>query len=207
MSGTNPQPHRHTTQNLSDGVQIVLPSKKNMLWIIWLGIWLLIWGYITGGIGYILFLSLRIIGANLVRSPSAEFSDYTPILFTSFFIILFLLLLLVMGIPAIYSFLWRIAGKEVFRATSHSLTIARQIFSWKKVSEYPSVSIKGLQFMPPRKSFFVPFRNIRKNPEKNGVIVFEYESRNHRFGLEIEEDEAKEIISAIRERLAQVKTG
>src|SRR5690606_10097438 len=148
-----------------------------LLWTIWLGVWLLMWGYITGGIGYILFLSLRIVVVNLARNQSAEFSDYTPILFVSFFIILSLLLLLIMGVPAIYSFLWGVAGKEIFRVTSDSLTIARQIFSWKKVSEYPSVSIKGLQFMPPRKSFFVPFRNIRKNPEKNGVIVFEYESR------------------------------
>lgn len=207
MSGTNPQPHRHTTQNLSDGVQVVLPSKKNVLWTIWVGVWLLIWGYMTGGIGYILFLSLRIIGVNLARNQSAEFSDYMPILFASFFIILFLLLLLVMGIPAIYSFLWHVAGKEILRVTSDSLTVARQIFSWRKVSEYSSVGIKGLQFMPPRKSFFIPFRNIRKNPEKNGVIVFDYESRNHRFGLEIEEDEAREIISAIQEHLAQVKTG
>ena len=207
MSGTNPQPHRHTTQYLDDGVQVVLPSKKNMLWIIWLGVWLLMWSYITGGIGYILFLSLRIVGINLARNQSAEFSDYTPILFTSFFIILFLLLLLVMGIPAIYSFLWHVTGKEILRVTSDSMTIVRQIFGWKKVSQYSSASIKGLQFMPPRKSFFVPFRNIRKNPEKNGVIVFDYESKNHRFGLEIEEDEARVIISAIQEHLAQIKTG
>jgi hypothetical protein len=206
MSSTNLQ-HRHKTQNLSDGLQVVLPSKKNALWTLWLGICLFMWGYITGSIGYILFLSLRIIGVNLVRNQSAVFSDYVSIIFVSIFTFAFLLLFLVMGLPAIYSFLWHIAGKEILRITSDSLTLTRQIFNWKKVRKYSPVSITGLQFMPPRKSFLVPFKNLRKNPEKNGVIVFEHESRNHRFGLEIEEDEAKQIISAIQEHLVQVKAG
>ena len=200
-------PHRHTVQQLDDGIQVVLPSKKKTLWVIWTGAYLLMWSYITGLIGYVLFLSLRIIGINLVRNHSAEFGDYMPILLSSLFITLFLLIFLVMGIPAIYSFLWHVTGKEIVKATPRVMTISRQIFGWKKAGEYLSASMNNLRVMSPRQTFFIPFKNLRNNPQKNGVIAFDYETKTHRFGLEIEEDEAKQVISLIQQYLSQAKAG
>ncbi len=111
-----------------------------------------------------------------------------------------------MGGVVIYDFFWLIAGKEVIETNSKVLKVSRQIFAWKRTREYVTSDVKDLR-VTTKQSGFGSGRSLQKLLGLNGMIAFDYGAKTFRFGLEIEEAEAKQIILAIKEWLPQQNAG
>lgn len=185
---------RHKVQQLSGGVQIVLPSKKNYFAIIWYVLGLAMWTYITGSAVYI--TSLLLIGLD---------NDNGAWIFIEFltFILLFLISL---GAYVIYSLLWQFTGREIIIVENSVLRISRQIFNWNKFLEYSTQDISNLRANNPQPVLFAQTKIFRNISGQNGMIAFDHGTKTVRFGFEIEEAEAKQIISVLQEFLCKSKT-
>jgi hypothetical protein len=124
----------------------------------------------------------------------------------SIFFLLFFLALLAMGAFGIYRFIWLIAGKEVIEANSNLLKISRQTPVGKNVREYLAGGVKGLRVIA-QQSWYSPLKRIQRLLDSNGMIAIDYGAKTFRFGLAIDEAEAKQIILAIKEGLPQQNAG
>ena len=191
-----PTQPRYKVQQLNDGIQIVLPSKKNFFRIIWFVLGLAMWLYMTGSVVYI--TSLLIIGLG---------SNNGMWIFIGFlaFILLFLVSL---GAYVIYSLLWQFTGKEIIIVKNDVLRISRQVFNWNKFLEYSIRSVSDLRASTPQQSVLFTSIKIFKNISgQNGMIAFDYGAKTIRFGFEIDEAEAKQIVSVLQESLSKSKAG
>jgi hypothetical protein len=203
MPITPPAP-RHIVEKSISSVRVTLPSKKSIIHILWFCLWLFGWGYMVYGFLYFAGMMYQAVELGKTATPEIQMGSGF-IIFGGFFLIIFLVLL-AMGAVAIYAFLWLIAGKEVIEAETKVLKVSRQIFAWKRTREYSASAIKDLR-PTTKESGFAPTRSIQKLLGLNGVIAFDYGAKTFRFGLEVDEAEAKQIIVAIKEGLAQQNAG
>lgn len=199
MSIPLPASH-HTVENSDTSVKVTLPSKRNIVYILWFCLWLFGWGYMVYAILYIPIRIYQVIEAGKTTASEMQVGD--GLIVMGVFLLIFLLALLAMGAVIIYALFWLIAGREVIEADSKVLKVSRQIFSWKRTSEYSANEVKDLRASV-KQSVFGPMKSIRKLMGLDGIIAFDYGAKTFRFGLEIEEAEAKQIIFAIKEALPQ----
>ena len=201
-----PPSPRHTVQELENGIRVTLPSKKNIFRLVWFGLGLLVWGYMMGGLVYV--WAILIGGATGWLGDTASSSGSNPVLLMAIICILpFLMALLGMGGVIIYSVLWQMVGKEIIEANANRMTRTRQILGWKRSGEYSSKLVKDLRVNTHALSAFAPIRSIQKLLGQDGRMAFEYGAKTFRFGLEIDEAEAKQIGSALQQRLPYQKAG
>src|SRR4030095_14423305 len=191
-----PPAPKHTSENLGDKLMISIPSLKNWFLVFFLGFWLIMW--VIGEVGVLLFLIL---------DTSKSVYDGPPIPF----LILWIIFWTVGGGYAIYQLAWLVAGKEVVEVTTQGMTISRVVSSIRSSKEYSSNYIKELRVSSSNMnlnhpmlmwpySYFSPWRhNII------GSLAFDYGAQTFRFGMSIDEAEAKQIIAEIQQRYPQYK--
>ncbi len=192
-----PTPPRHTVRYLDNGLQVTLSSKKNYFRIVWYGLCLLMWGYMTGIIAYVLALMV-ISSIAFASEPNGSLT-----LIVIGFLFIALVVLIWMGVAVIYSFLWQLIGKEVILVSHDVLSISRQIFRWKKVFEYLLANVVDLRVSIPQRFPFALLRIFSGSSKQKGMIAFDYGAKTIRFGFEIEEAEAKQIISALQQYISK----
>ncbi len=201
-----PIPPRHKVAELDSEVQVTLPSRKNVFRIGWYGLWLLLWGYITGGLLYIwgLFI-VGLIGSvtGLLSEPPSDGESYAPLLMVIASLMPFVIVLLAMGSVAIFAFLWQINGSEIIEVKEQALVITKRVFRWKRPKLYEMASVKDIRLNTQGLSFFPPYRAVQELLGHNGLIAFDYGARTYRFGLDIDEAEAKQIISVLNQHMAR----
>lgn len=199
-----PPSPRHTRQEVEDGIRVTLPSEKNIFRLAWVGLWLLVWGSMIGGIVYVEALLI----GNATSLSGGHSSNVNLALSIAIVCMLsFLIALLGAGGFVGYSFLWQIVGKEIIEVNSKVMTLTRQIFGWKKSGEYFLEQVKDLRVQPETQSAFAPIRSFQKLFGRDGLMAFDYGSKTFRFGLEIDEAEAKQIVSILQQYLPPQKVG
>jgi hypothetical protein len=198
-----PKP-RHIVENSSSLVRITLPSKKNIFQILWLLIWLFMWGYMTLAMLYGAVIFKQAIDIGGIPMPAIE----PGTVFVSVILLLILLGLLSLGTFGIYRLIWILAGREVIEANPTVLRLTRATFLGKSSQEYSMDNVKELRVGTPPS--FIPFKRIQRFLgilDINGMIAFDYGAKTFRFGAEIDEAEAKQIIRAVEEGFHQSKAG
>ena len=198
-----PRP-RHTVEKFDQLVRITLPSKKSVFHILWTSLWLFMWGYMTFSLLYIAVAFSKTIKIGKNSTPPVEPGGMFTLV--SVFFLIFFLVLLAMGAFGIYRFIWLLAGKEVIEADSNLFKISRQTPVGKSVKEYLAGEVKDLRVVV-EQSWFSPFKRARRLLNPNGMIAFDYGAKTFRFGGEIDEAEAKQIILALKEGLPQQNAG
>lgn len=184
-------PASHTVEKTEHGVRLTLPSKKGVFQILWFTLWLLVWGLLTANIFYLARQLFTMAGMS--QESGESFSLFLiPLICIGFFI----LILLALGAFALYAYVWQLAGKEIVEINSKTMSISRQISGWKKSNDYSSNLVRNVR-VNGQSVFFAPLQTLRKLSERTGMIVFEYETKTIYFGLDINESEAKQIISTI----------
>ena len=190
-----PAQPRHKVQQLSDGVQIVLPSKRNFFHIIWFVLGLAMWVFMTGSVVSITSLLLIGLGSNNGKWIFIGFLAFM------------LLFLAGLGAYIIYSLLWQFIGKEIIIVKNDTLRISHQIFNRNKFLEYSISSISDLRASIPQPVLFNSVKIFKNISGQNGMIAFNYGAKTVRFGFEIEEAEAKQIVFVLQESLSKPKAG
>ena len=195
---------RHIVEKTDSFIRVTLPSKRSIVNILWFSLWLFGWGYMLYGILYVVEMMSQ--AFQLAKNTTPEIQAGSGLMVVGAFFLIFLLALLAMGGVVIYAFFWLIAGKEVVETNSKVLKVSRQIFAWKRTREYVTSDVKDLR-VTTKQSGFGSGRSLQKLLGLNGMIAFDYGAKTFRFGLEIEEAEAKQIIIAIKEWLPQQNAG
>jgi hypothetical protein len=199
-----PPSPRHIVEHNEDYVQVILPSKKNYFHIAWHGLWILMWLFITGSaLIFAPIFVLPFIADIFSNSGNVSPGSIGAVIFVVLFFTVFFVFLFGMGSVAIYSFFWQIVGKEIIQVNNEVMRVSRHIFRWKRVSEYAIESVLDLRVSIPHQSYFGFFQNFKKLLGKNGLIALDYGAKTFRFGLEIEEAEAKQIVSVLQQRYPQ----
>ena len=197
-----PKP-RHTVEKFDDLVRVTLPGRRKFLDILFMCVWFVMWGYIVSGLIYFVVSINK--AMELERQSNPAFQGGEGFIIFSLIFLFFFLVLLGFGAFGVYRFLWMLAGKEVIEANSKLLRVTRQLFSWKREKEYFADEVKDLRVTLIQHGFSSS-RSIRKPFISNDMITFDYGAKTLRFGSEIEEAEAKQIILAIKDGLPQSNT-
>ena len=200
--------NRWTSQETQAGVQVVLPSKKRLLTLLWFVFWLSAWGYATGHVIYLWTVMTYGSTLDLLNIPPLDNAGVNYALLMGMICIFpFVVILLGMGGIVLYSLLWQIAGREIIEVRNENLAITRQIFNWKTTKEYSLKNDIKLRLNAEKPNSVDTIRGVRKLLGKNGIIAFDYEANTLRFGLEIDETQAMQIISEIQKYLPNQNTG
>ena len=168
-------------------LEIVIPVKRSIFFILFIGFWLCGWAF--GEVEVILQL----------------FRGSEGLGFGNLFMLAWLGGWTVGGVLAIIGFGWNLTGREVITVSEDRLQIRREIFGLSMPKEYLLSEVKnfrvennpmaGSMFGKQATSFSWGFTNT-------GIAKFDYGMKVVRFGEGLEETEAAFIINKIKSRLA-----
>jgi len=164
----------------SRGLEIIIPSRKNIFLILFLAAWLVGWavGEITVPMTFI-----------------KGIKDMGALIFSSAWLVAWT----IGGGFAIYIWLWNIAGKEIITINNLTLIIKRDLFGHGKEKEYETSYISNLRISPQPFNPFNFSASLQFWGIGGGIFAFDYGSRTYRFGSGVDEAEANQIINTIKE--------
>ncbi len=179
-----PVPHpRSIIQETPSGLEVTIPSKRNAIYVAFIGVWLVMWclGEASALAGTFIASGGWPRPGNLIMGG-------------------FLLLWTVGGVWAFYCFLWFIVGKERVILRSDLLTVKRDVFGFGRVKEYDLHHVAHLRVSPAVYNPFDPVSTMRLWGLGAGVIAFDYGAKTVRCGISLDEAEAQGIVTRLRER-------
>ncbi len=181
MSATTPR-LRVTLSGEPEGLEIVIPAQRNMVVLLFLGVWLA--GWVMG--------ELTTLEEFLMRGPR-RLEGY---------VLLWLILWTVGGVFAVYMWLWMLVGKERILMGTSALRLKRDVLGLGPIRTYELFWVHNLRVatkpVSPRDTAVTP----RLASLIGGLIAFEYEGRTIRFGASLDEAEAHLIVERMRQRYA-----
>ncbi len=166
-----PPAPRFRIENNESGMRIIIPHRKN-------------WGVI-------LFIVVGLV-LSIVSEVSFSKINKTNPAFAIDQISNFVFIGLIVAI-----LVWQVVGREVLQVTTHSISIANQVFFLSIPKEYESQYIKDLRISQPFDSNWLTFIFGQY------LIAFDYGARTYRFGRDCDEAEAKMILAEIAQRYPQ----
>jgi hypothetical protein len=180
MAYVQPASMRSTVIPEPNGIKIVIPAKRNWFILLFLSFWLCGWA----------------VGEFTV--PFEFLKNDTPseaILFS----LAWLGMWTVGGGFAIYAWLWQVKGQEIITLTPTALLIKRSLFGYGRQKEYGVQHLKNLRvaaqgFNPFDFSSAGQFWGI-----SGGTIAFDYGAKTYRFGVGLDESEANQLVSQMKQ--------
>jgi hypothetical protein len=193
-----PLPPRHVSKDLGNSFLISIPSRKQWAWVFFLVVWLSFWAMTE-----ILMAPplIRAVVATGLGGPNNL--DWFPIVWTAVWTAI--------GIFSIYVFLWTVAGREIIEINGQAIRIRLAILGLGIAKEYEAQEIRWLQIFPAAEAggFRMPSGAERSFTWSRGEgrLGFDYDSKKYvRFGIDIDEAEAHQILAEIQQRYPQHKS-
>jgi len=172
---------RSRINELSNGLEVVIPAKKNYYIIVFISIWLVAWLFVLKSAFYSL------------TSPESHAPMIPMVIWTIGWTI--------GGIFAILMWIWNFKGKEIITFNGIELKHKRDFFLFSRSKEYEMSHIKGLRVTPPPSTSRFGLNNgFDFGGYNTGTITFDYGNGTHRVGGGIDEAEAEYIVEAIKRR-------
>jgi hypothetical protein len=176
-----PAPRRSTVLDRPDGLEIVVPAKRNAFIMLFLFAWL-------GGWAFGEFSAL----SGLLRGTDG------PVPFLLFWLIGWT----AGGGFAAFVFFWMLAGRERIVLRPRVLAIRREIFGLGRTREYDLAHVKNLRVSP---AVYDPFGwtgAARFWGVGGGLVTFDYGAKAIRLAASIDEPEAAQVVQEMRARHA-----
>lgn len=165
-----------------EGLEVVIPARRNPLVAVVLGFWLV--GWFMGE-------------ANaLAEALAGGVGRLGPLL------IFWLVLWTVGGAAALYIWLWGLVGKERVLMGTGTLRVKRDILGFGRTHIYELRKIGRLQVLPPSAGSQARRAAFGFSGLVGGAIEFEYELRAIGFGFSLDEAEARTVVERMRQRYA-----
>lgn len=181
MAKILPADARVTIADTPDGLRIVMPCRRSWLVILFLAFWLCGWAVAE------VMVAIQFLNGD--APPEGEF-----------FMLAWFGVWTVGGTLAIYAWLWQLLGKEMVTVRGQTFTTRRDIAGFGFDKEYDFRQMRDLRvasvgFSPVDFSSSLQLWGVG-----GGVIAFEYGARTCRFGAGLDEEEAKQILTAVKQR-------
>lgn len=104
------------------------------------------------------------------------------------------------GLCAIYAWLWQVIGKEVLTVQGQTFKIRRDIGGFGFDKEYDLVEMRNLRMGHIGVAPLDFSSSLQLWGVGGGMIVFDYGARTYRFGAGLDEVEAKQVVTAVKQR-------
>lgn len=181
MAKKQPPVSRVTITDIPDSLRIVISGSRSWFVIGFLGLWICAWA-----------VAEVMIPAQFLQGAIP--SEAQSLLFAWFGV------WTVGGLLAIYALLWQAIGKEMAAVQGQVLITRRDIggFGFNKVynfSQIHNLRVGPSGFNPLDISAALQLWGIG-----GGMILFDYETKTHRFGAGLDEAEAKRVVTAMKKR-------
>ena len=177
---------RATIEGGPEGLEIVIPARRNLFALVFLGVWLV--GWIVG----------EVTAIAAVASSGRRAADA--------FLLLWLTVWTVGGCAAAYSWVWMLVGKERVLMGTSALRVKRDILGLGRSRFYQLFKIRNLRVADQPIAAKDPRAAFRPWGIAGGAIAFDYEGKTIRFGSWIGADEARMIIERMKARFAFPET-
>lgn len=164
-----------------DDNRISIASRKFWFFLIFWGIWLVIW--IVGGV------------AALVALLHDKSQPRLAVLVAAF------IAWAVAGLCVALFWLWFACGREVINVAEGKLILRNEILGRGRSEVFPLAQVSNLRACGLFGSFYTWSAMLQVYGLSGGMIAFECGGRTHRFGKLLEEGEASEIVKELRSRI------
>lgn len=181
MAKIQPADARIIITDTSAGLRIIMPCRRSWFVILFLAFWLCGWAV------------AEVMVANQFLNGDAPPEG-------EFFMLTWFGVWTVGGVFAIYAWLWQVMGKEIITVHGQTFTTRRDIGGFGFDKEYDLLQMRDLRvgqvgFNPLEFSSSLQLWGVG-----GGVIAFDYGARTYRFGAGLDEAEAKQAVTAIKQR-------
>ena len=184
----NPSNPRTEVSATAGGLDLSIgPKRKAGRWsLLWAPIWVVFWVY--GMYGSI----KQVTGAG----------DATSLILPS----LTLAALVVCGVAGFLAFLWGAFGREVVEVSAGSFVVSKELRGFRyRFRSFNTLDVDGLRADGGPGSLRPLLQLLRDRAPINGKIAFEARGATYRFGADLEEDEAREIMEHIKRCLPNMR--
>lgn len=171
-----PSQRRSHTTGLPSGIEIEIPSDKNVLALVFFSAWMVAWA------------------AGERSAIRTVFGHGTPA-GINLFMLGWLAMWTLGGVWVVRAILWMGFGREIVRVHHDELTLSSTIFGLGKSREYDLAQVKRLRVAPDTTQ--PNARAFRAMYPAGGLISFDYGAETVRFGGAIDEAEAALIVEDI----------
>lgn len=181
MAKTLPADSRVTIADTSEGLRVAIPCRRSWFVILFLAFWLCGWAVAE------IMVAKQLLDGD--APPEGEF-----------FMLAWFGVWTVGGVLAIYAWLWQVMGKEIVTVRGQTFKIRRDIAGFGFDKEYNLVQMRDLrvgyvEFNPMDFSSSLQLWGVG-----GGVIAFDCGERTYRFGAGLDEAEATQVVTAIKQR-------
>jgi hypothetical protein len=181
MAKRQPADSRITIADASQGLRIVIPGRRSWFVIGFLGFWICGWAVAE------------------VMVPMQVLQGDAPPEGESFMLAWFVVWTLG-GLLAIYAWLWQVMGKEIVSVHGQTFTTRRDIGGFGFDKEYDLLQMRDLRIGQVAVNPLEFSSSLQLWGVGGGVIAFDYGDRTYRFGAGLDEAEAKEVVTALKQR-------
>jgi hypothetical protein len=169
---------RISSSTTPDGYRMTIAVKKFWPFVIFWGLWLVIW-----------LVSIVAVGVAMFDSSQ----DRPPIPVA----ILALFGMAILGGAISCVWLWMAFGKEVVTVSNGSLVLSKDVLGFSGFARTRRFDVAQMQNLR-SSGLFGSFRNwsgmLKFYGINGGVVAFESGGKTYRFGIQLEEDEARQVV-------------
>jgi hypothetical protein len=177
---------RSTITGGPEGLEMVIQARRNLLVLLFLGVWLV--GWLMGEVTAI----TQLFSGRGTRPEG--------------FLLLWLILWTGGGLFAAYTWLWMLIGKERILMGTSRLHVRRDVLGLGQTQTYEFHKVQNLRVAPqppgPRDMGVA----LRLAGLAGGLIAFEYQGKTIRFGAGIDETEARMMVERMKQRFSFPET-
>ena len=122
------------------------------------------------------------------------------------FMVFWLVFLAAYGLGIAYLWLWIAFGKELVTVRQGNLILKKDIMGFGRRKVFPVSEVSNLRANGP---FGSRVENLPTQIDylgfRGGVIAFESRGKTHKFGIQLEEQEAREVFAKLAQRLTTAR--
>ena len=175
-----PQPRAIITETPT-GLLITIPANRNWFVVLFVGFWMCGWLFGECAVIYALAKGKTPLPANL-------------------FMLAWLGAWSVGGVFAGYLWLWNVAGKELIALRTDTLAIKSDVLGFGNVREFDLAEVRDLRIDRPYPGITTLTWNSPAQMFGTGTIAFDYGAKTFRFGLGLDESEARQLVARLNSR-------
>ena len=177
---------RATITGGPEGLEIVIPARRHLAVLLFLGVWLV--GWLMGEVTAVSQLFSR-------RPGGAEG-----------ILLIWLIFWTLGGGFAAYIWLWMLVGKERILMGTSMLHVKRDVLGLGRTRTYELYRIRNLRVAPQPTGPRDTGAALKFAGLAGGLIAFEHEGKTIRFGAAIAETEGRMIVDRMKQRYAFSET-
>lgn len=181
MAKRQPTDSRISIADTAEGLRIVMPCRRSWFVICFLAFWLCGWA-----------VAEVMVANQFLKGDSPPEGEW--------FMLAWFGVWTVGGVIAIYAWLWQMMGKEILTVRGQMFKLRRDIGGFGFDKEYSLIQLRDLRVRPVETNSLEFSSSFQLWGVGGGAVAFNHGERMYRFGAGLDEAEANQVVTAIKQR-------